>query len=519
MPVLSTTLAASNAATNAAHCVRRRIQRGNSAPRFPVRLVAATPSAKKAAHGEQREEQAVPNEQMQCDSSSARSGIASPRKCAPSPLLQIELVPWLHLRTSLPNKHILIKPFSTAAPSGENSGQLLAIADVQQLEADTDAALQGNECNLLELLDSWTQHQLFLKRHLKRYEWSDSANPKFQRVIRCAERVDALVRSYHDGTLNEITGRAALEDELKPYRVTMRVWSRTPAYYSGDRAAAVLELWGDKYGGDMSKQPTIEAFDVVLKAYALSSGVHTKARAFDEEEGKLVEYPDDKAVSTLRLLQNLGDMYLAPTVTTVSYVIQALRRASRTPRGYDDGQNEERARTVIALMRDIGGDAAALFQENLNDLNEEAKELQQSYIQACCDALSMSVASLPISEAIEESSRYLDEIDKYAFGNTQVLIPSLASIKHGDGQEMPQVIRVIKSTIRYTLNIYKDRATYDENEAGPAPDLERNAAEQFFPIAGAAINVMARTRRWGGIMTPENYITFEPCCRSKYYPR
>ena len=516
MPVLSTTPAASNAVSNAAHCVGRRIQSRISVPRFPASLGAAKSSTKKAVFGAQHEEQAVPNEWYRGSSTSAISGIASPPvciKCAPNPILRSELVSSPHPGTLLPSKRIIVKPFSTAVPSDENNGQLMATVDImQKLETDTDAALQGNECNLLELLDYWEQLQVSLRHHLKRSEWSDSTNPKLQRVIRCAERVDALVRSYHDATLKEITGRSALGDELEPYRISMRVWSKTPTYYSGDRAAAVLELWGDKYGGFMTKQPTIEAFDLVLKAFALSSGVDTKEGNFIEEEGKLVEYPDDKAVSTLRLLYNLGDMYLAPTVTTVSHVIQALRRASRTSRGYNDGRNEERAKTAIALMQEIGADAAVLFQESSNDLNEEAKELQHRYIQACCDTLSMSVASLPINEAIEESSLYFDEIDKYAFGNASVLIPSLASIKCRNDQEMPQAIRVIKSTIRFTLNIYKDRATYDENVVGPAPDLGHNSAGHIFTIAEAAIDVITRARRWDGVIIPGDFVTFQQIC-------
>mmetsp|Transcript_35784 Transcript_35784/g.77709 ORF Transcript_35784/g.77709 Transcript_35784/m.77709 type:complete len:98 (+) Transcript_35784:2-295(+) len=92
----------------------------------------------------------------------------------------------------------------------------------------------------------------------------------------------------------------------------------------------------------MSHQPTIHEFDVVLETYALSATVyeneddadsHGVYNGNDDEKNlggsadgghtaRPREYPEDKALSTLRLLRNLGDMYLVPTITTVSCVIK-----------------------------------------------------------------------------------------------------------------------------------------------------------------------------------------------------
>ncbi len=409
---------------------------------------------------------------------------------------------------------IVTASFSTdaiSASSNDDENDAL----FRQLEADTDAALKsGQECEFSALLDRWLRLHEDLLGCLTRAEWSDPTRPKkLQEVVRCAERVDELVRSYHAGGVSLSSSFAGgQEDKLEPYRLAIVIWGKTPTTFSGDRAAAILELWGDKYGGDMTEQPTIDAFDAVLKAYALSADVHVPDAASDEFEETPMEYPDDKAVSTLRLLRNLGDMYLAPTVSTVSYVTQALRRASRTPRCRNDGRNAERARTVTTLIREMEKEAASLFEDDRDDFTDEEENHQDRYIQACCDAFTMSIKNLPIDEAIEESRYFLDEIDKRAFGYGSQLISSLASRKRTNVPDMARTTHLIQNTCAFALGAYRDRATTDDVLAVIPKPHEADDFRHISTLAMESVDLVTRMKRWDGVAASHHYASLEKIC-------
>ena len=416
--------------------------------------------------------------------------------------------------------------FSTDAASVSAADDRDAIAAdddkfalLQKLEADTDAALSGQQCELSALLDRWLRLHQNLLGCLTRAEWSNQTIPELQEVIRCAQRVDELVRSYHAGGISLSSSSASgQEEKLEPYRLAIGVWSKTRTPYSGDRAAAILELWGEKFGGDMTQQPTIDAFDAVLKAYALSADVHVPDAASDEFEETPREHPDDKAVSTLRLLRNLGDMYLVPTVSTVSHVTQALRRASRTPRCQNDGRNAERARTAITLLREMEQEAASLFADDRDDFTDEEEHHQYRYIQACCDAFTMSIKNLPIDEAIEESRYFLDEIDKRAIGYGSELASSLASRKRADDPDEARTTQLIQNTCAFALSAYRDRAANDDTLAVIKKGRAVHDFRHISMLAMEAIDLVARMKRWDGVVSSQHYASLEVICCLTTHP-
>jgi len=403
-------------------------------------------------------------------------------------------------------------------------------AHIDQLNAETDALLlqssnsPSSTENLLHLMSQWAGLHELIKSHglgqytkrptkLMRRQWSDGNDPTMQAVVKCAERVEDLLRHYNENGDNN--GTDDDDFSLEPYRLCMSIWSQTPTTYSGDRAAAILDMWGSKYGGDMSHQPTIHEFDVVLETYALSATVyeneddadsHDMYNVNDDEKNiggstdgghtaRPREYPEDKALSTLRLLRNLGDMYLVPTITTVSCVIQALRRASRTPRGQSDGRNEERTRIVTSLLREMEDEAALLFDDDGRN-DDAANQHRYRYVQACCDAFTMAARSLPMQEAVREASHWLNEIDRRAFVGGTTLRPTLSTLTTS-GSEQILVPHTIDASCNYTIRVWKDRSTADDTITGSASPIEKLHCVRL--AAGAADDIIAKLQRWEAV--------------------
>lgn len=283
----------------------------------------------------------------------------------------------------------------------------------------------------------------------------------------CAESAERLLHAYREKFIRApslfSSGTPRLSGDRPPtypFRLALELWLNAPTVEGGDRAVAVLDAWGDVFGGDLELQPLIGEFNVVLEAYARSSlrsrlarDAKAKAKALEGTENleqsvgdQESDDPADKAWSILRLLRRLGDMHLRPTVTTYSHVARALRNSENVKADFFDDQDDaringgdreddvaaksrrmetvRRALEALTLMQDeaMGGEAGGL-----EGLSREDRALA---IRAAADTLALSASIIPASESGPHIEQLLVMLERWAS-----LPPSspAADSAHGDG--------------------------------------------------------------------------------------
>lgn len=102
----------------------------------------------------------------------------------------------------------------------------------------------------------------------------------------------------------------------RPFYLVIKAWNNVETFESGSKAAMVLESWGEAYGGDIENSPTIEAFNLVLEAYAKSASGN-----YDRDS---IDFPAEKAWDIYSLLSQLNDVTLLPNVYSCVHTIHAL---------------------------------------------------------------------------------------------------------------------------------------------------------------------------------------------------
>lgn len=162
-------------------------------------------------------------------------------------------------------------------------------------------------------------------------EMEDIPNHSIQMIsttkISCAENIDRLLKyhmSYHLGLDDDLTRKSSLFDispksdpNTKPFALAMEAWKETHAPHSGEKAADILQYWGELYGGDINHAPTVAEFNIVLETFAnCSSGDYSSF-----ERGT---FPAESAWDLYTLLSQLDDPFLIPNIDSCSHLIRAL---------------------------------------------------------------------------------------------------------------------------------------------------------------------------------------------------
>ena len=441
----------------------------------------------------------------------------------------------------------------------QEAGQDVAAEELRALRRETEELLRSSPAQshaapppTLRLLHRWADRHAARRSALRRRRFSDPCDAARLDVIEAAGFAHRLLRRLHgeggEGRYPSLSpspspafsastssasapsaeaGGGTVDERVGPYRLAMGLWGSTPTAHSGDRAAAILELWGSRYGGDLACAPSTADFDAVLEAYAMSACVETVdddddiAAAEDEVDNKdenvaASVYPDDQALSTLRLLQRMGDMHLIPALTTQSHVAHAVRRAALTPRGKQDGRNDERARTVLELVRAMDEEWRGRGATEDGPAGGGRNELV-CYVRATCDALSMASFCLPPEEAEGETRRLLRRLDE---------IRDCASRDGGDGLDEATVTMVDRALL-WAIRAWEGRAieaaassggdSLGGNERRPL----RRPADRLADIslaAGAADAILETLRDWGHVVEKRHYGPVTHACCLAAHP-
>ncbi len=119
--------------------------------------------------------------------------------------------------------------------------------------------------------------------------------------------------------------------EVRAHKLVMSAWSNVFHWSSGDRCEEILEVYGQKFGGDMNYMPSIEDYKTVMRAHLKScSSRYSTAAAVDYEDSTTAAAasPGEKALGILNLLNNVytaGDLFLKPDVELFSHTIAVVR--------------------------------------------------------------------------------------------------------------------------------------------------------------------------------------------------
>ena len=132
----------------------------------------------------------------------------------------------------------------------------------------------------------------------------------------CAQTMNKIL-TYHI-KFNISSKNISFLDKIvtRPFYLVIKAWNDVETFESGAKAAMVLESWGEVYGGDIENSPTIEAFNLVLEAYAKSASGN-----YDKDS---LDLPAEKAWDIYSLLSQLNDVALLPNVHSCVHTIHAL---------------------------------------------------------------------------------------------------------------------------------------------------------------------------------------------------
>jgi outer membrane protein assembly factor BamD (BamD/ComL family) len=150
--------------------------------------------------------------------------------------------------------------------------------------------------------------------------------------------------------------------EVSAYKQVMNAWSNVFHWSAGDRCEEILEVYGQKFGGDMNYMPSIDDYKTVMKAHLKSCS--SLSRYYEDSAAlsaaATTSIPGGKALEILNLLNNVftaGDLFLKPDVELYSHTIAVvrntlldwrMRRRFRDGGAADDDNNDVDANDVDA---------------------------------------------------------------------------------------------------------------------------------------------------------------------------
>jgi len=200
--------------------------------------------------------------------------------------------------------------------------------------------------------------------------------------LTCAENMDELLKYHIDYNIpSEASQFSEEKDVTHPFSIVMDAWSQSSSNDAGKMTAAVLDRWGEVYGGDLTHAPTINEFNVVLGAHAKNASENYDQ--YNNQNDKL-SFPAELAWDTFSFLCQLNDNALLPNATSCAYTINALSHHAFVMRYASKSFSSEMHVDVAAIR------AFSLWKRML-DLMRASNSLDQALLwQAHSDILSLS---------------------------------------------------------------------------------------------------------------------------------
>eukprot|EP01082_Thalassiosira_pseudonana_P006053 g5485.t1 g5485 contig2:630334-631404(+) len=152
-------------------------------------------------------------------------------------------------------------------------------AEYQQLSSATDELLTSSPPSstadveaILELMQQWNHFLSGITPEL--YALSDfrKLNPQYppSEFISTITYDSATKTQQLLSHLFNRNTKLSPDLEVTAYKLAMEAWSNVFHSHSGDKCEEILELFGERFGGDMNYMPSIASYRTVLKAHGKS---------------------------------------------------------------------------------------------------------------------------------------------------------------------------------------------------------------------------------------------------------
>lgn len=247
-------------------------------------------------------------------------------------------------------------------------------AEYQQLSSATDELLTSSPPSstadveaILELMQQWNHFLSGITPEL--YALSDfrKLNPQYppSEFISTITYDSATKTQQLLSHLFNRNTKLSPDLEVTAYKLAMEAWSNVFHSHSGDKCEEILELFGERFGGDMNYMPSIASYRTVLKA-------HGKSCSSYMNDG--TTSPGENALGLLNLLSSLytaGDLFLKPDVEMYSQTIEVVRNTLL------DWQLRRRLDMNGALERELANGALNALKQMKLLMDEEKKSKKE----------------------------------------------------------------------------------------------------------------------------------------------
>ena len=306
-----------------------------------------------------------------------------------------------------------------------------SMTEMENLKKETELILSTYDKNanvtqdmiigLLDLLSKWYKFSssIILPKHKKQNRFSyfnieeDMSLPEHRNELKIlksksAEIMDEIL-GYHIKHNIPSSHFSSIKNPTLPFSLVMDSWNQSSSSDAGSKTAAILESWGEIYGGDMSLAPTINEFNIVLDAYAKAASGY-----YNINNGLL---PGESAWDTYSFLSQLNDMSLLPNIESCIHTIHALTHHALAMRYSSRHFPSTTMKADVAAIR-----AYSVWKKILENFEKEDSINSSLIWQANNDIITLSSHGMLRRDDVIQDSKYKDNLGLNVGKNTDVLL-------------------------------------------------------------------------------------------------
>ena len=208
-----------------------------------------------------------------------------------------------HKRDMILVQDWLWQPCTTSV--GDNDGEV-ENQDIRVLSRETDVCLSNltSQKILEQKMDQWNE----LLKNMSSQE---------QKEV-CAQRLNDVLEHY--------TGT-----DIRFYQMALEAWNSCG---NGDKTATILDMWEEKFGGNLNLAPTIDQVNVVLETYSFTSSI-----------SEVWEIGD--------ILHSSSNFSIRPNIESYSHILHTLCHPKNNQESDTINTNETKALFILDQLHEL----------------------------------------------------------------------------------------------------------------------------------------------------------------------